>query len=236
MASAPASGAPATTFSSSALRSALWPPWASVSGLIFWGVSCNAVIYACLNKKWLPKALWKPLSRAYFWPMLPLAVARRNLPWSPPYWAEIATGVYLGAVPIVMLGHVDELYKLGVRATVNMQDEYAGPTREYERLGIEQARYPTVDHVEPSVADLKAAVAFIGEQRARGHKVYVHCKGGHGRGAAAAFAWMLHDGKLGLAETQERISAMRKVRSKLWRQKNIVAFYEQLRAEGGNSA
>eukprot|EP00946_MAST-07B_sp_MAST-7B-sp1_P002117 g2117.t1 len=209
--------------------SELWPPWASAGALAFWGLSCNAVVYGMLNKKWLPKALWRPLSRAYFWPMLPVAVARRNLPWSPPYWAEVTPGVYLGAVPIVMLGHVEELYKLGVRAVVNMQDEYGGPVSEYARLGIAQAHFPTVDHVEPSLAALESAVEFIKAHRAKGHKVYVHCKGGHGRGAAVAFAWMLHADGLGLQETQNRLSSIRNVRAKLWRQPNIVRFHAQLR-------
>ena len=149
-----------------------------------------------------------------------------ELPWSPPCWAEVS-GVYLGAVPIVMLGHVEELYKLGVRATVNMQDEYGGPVSEYARLGIAQAHFPTVDHVEPSLAALESAVEFIKAHRAKGHKVYVHCKGGHGRGAAVAFAWMLHIDGLGLQETQNRLSAIRNVRAKLWRQPNIVRFHAQ---------
>lgn len=166
--------------------------------------------------------------------MLPIAVARRNLPWSQPYWAEVSSGVFLGAVPIVMLGHVDEFYKQGVRAVVNMQDEYSGPVAKYKSLGIKQLRLPTVDHVEPTVADLKAAVDFIKAQRESGGKVYVHCKGGHGRGAAVAFAWMLLDSRLGLEETQERLSAMRAVRKKLYRQRNIVAFFHKYCQDPGS--
>ncbi len=204
------------------------PPWSSVGGAAFWAGLANVVLYACLNKKWLPRALWQPLGRLYFWPMFPVAVGRRSLPWAQPYWAEVSRGVFLGPVPVVLLGPVDELHRQGVRAVVNMQDEYGGPVAAYRRLGVEQLRLPTVDHVEPSVEDLERAVAFIERARSAGQKVYVHCKGGHGRGAAAAFAWMLKDGGLSLKETQDRLNAVRHVRKKLFRQPNLVEFHRRL--------
>jgi hypothetical protein len=36
-----------------------------------------------------------------------------------------------------------------------MCDEYGGPIRKYQQLGMRQLRLRTVDHFEPSVNDLK---------------------------------------------------------------------------------
>lgn len=34
---------------------------------------------------------------------------------------------------------------------------------------------------------------FIKEHKERGEKVYVHCKAGHGRAAAVALCWLMHE-------------------------------------------
>lgn len=81
--------------------------------------------------------------------------------------------------------------KLGVRAVINMCDEYKGPVEAYSRLGIRQLWLPTVDHFEPSLESMKDAVRFIQECKERKERVYVHCKAGHGRGAAIALCWMI---------------------------------------------
>jgi hypothetical protein len=44
---------------------------------------------------------------------------------------------------------------LQVRGVINMCDEYGGPIKKYEQLGMQQLRLRTVDHFEPSVNDLK---------------------------------------------------------------------------------
>ena len=160
--------------------------------------------------------------------MLPVTYIARSLPWSPPYYVEVSPGVFLGAVPLVFPGHIDDLYKLGVRGVVNMMDEYVGAVAKYKELGIEQLRLPCVDHTEPTVLQMQEAVAFIQKHKELGHKIYVHCKGGHGRGGAIAFAWMLKEGKLNLKETQDRLSSQRKVRTKLYLQPNIMRYYDDL--------
>lgn len=75
---------------------------------------------------------------------------------------------------------------------VNLCDEYGGPRAAYDSLGIVQLRLPTVDHFESTPRQLKEGVDFIAGFRARGEKVYVHCKAGHGRAAAMTLAWLIH--------------------------------------------
>jgi hypothetical protein len=49
-----------------------------------------------------------------------------------------------------------------VRGVVNLCEEYKGPQRKYEELGIEELHLPTTDHFEPSVKDLIVSVCFAG--------------------------------------------------------------------------
>src|SRR5512145_26089 len=91
--------------------------------------------------------------------------------------------------------------------------------------------------MEPSVADLESAVAFMVEKIGQGTVVYVHCKGGNGRSAAVVFCWLLETHPTWtLEETQAWLNTKRRVRKKLWLQPHIRAFYERLEDRRGGSA
>jgi len=107
------------------------------------------------------------------------------------YWTKLDDTLILGCAPMDILGHPTALYNLGVRGVVNMCNEYPGPTAKYSTLGIKQLYLPTLDHYEPSLEFMKAAVDFIEEHKARGELVYVHCKAAHGRAASIALCWMM---------------------------------------------
>ena len=81
------------------------------------------------------------------------------------------------------------------------------------------------------------AVAFIAERAAQGEKVMVHCKGGHGRGAAVAFAYLVskHGGSLTPEEAQARLNSVRDVRKRLYLQENLCGFYRGVLAAGGSA-
>lgn len=137
----------------------------------------------------------------------------------------------LGAAPLRALDHPSLLYSKGVRGVVNMCDEYRGPVSEYKRLGIRQLRLPTVDHSQPESYDLMRGVRFIREFAARNEKVLVHCKAGHGRGAAMAMAWLLaQDEPTSPIEVQLYMNDRRNVRKKLYLQADMQNFYAQLQA------
>ena len=44
-----------------------------------------------------------------------------------------------------------------------MCEEYRGPIKTYDRLGIEQLYLPTTDHFEPSVEDMKVCIKMCKE-------------------------------------------------------------------------
>lgn len=185
--------------------------------------------FALFQKRLLPPKLAALAAKAYFYPTLPLTYARLVL--LPPHaglWTEVDDTLVVGAAPTSLLGHPARLRKLGVRAVVNCCDEYMGP--DWRKHDIQHLWLPTVDHNEPSIHDLETAVRFIDSFRARGQRVFVHCKAGHGRSAAVAYAWLLHVnyGKIAPFELYEHLAAKRKIRKNIWQQPNILRFYESL--------
>ncbi|OQS00906.1 hypothetical protein ACHHYP_02151 [Achlya hypogyna] len=183
------------------------------------------LFYAAFQLHLLPKPLARIAGRVYFFPTWPLTylVRRTN------YFTLVDSHVFLGAVPIAALGYVDKMHARGVRAVVNLCDEYEGPVAAYRAAGIKQLWIPTVDHTEPSLEDVKKAVEFIQFHKERGSRVYVHCKAGAGRSAAVAFCWLLHEKPAWtLQDTQAYLNEKRKVRKSLYQQPNIVAYYEML--------
>lgn len=191
-------------------------------------VVATVALYILNQKHYLPMPLSRVVSKALFWPTIPITISRRIGKWT----TVVDNAVVIGGAPF---GNYP--YRLSkqfnVKGIVNMCDEYSGPVTSYERLGIEQLRLPTVDHFEPSVEDLKLAVAFIQRHEQNGDRVYVHCKAGHGRSAAAVYAWLLYKEPLAdPIELNEKLCSMRNVRKTLWKQPNINVFREWLRNGG----
>ena len=89
---------------------------------------------------------------------------------------------------------------------------------------------PTADHFEPTVQDLQATVKFIQQHEAKGQKVYVHCRAGHGRSAAGVFAWLLHkDPSSDPQRLNQYLCTLRNVRKTLWKQPNMRRFHDNLK-------
>ena len=55
----------------------------------------------------------------------------------------------------------------------------------------------------------------------------MHCKGGHGRSAAVAAAWLIHSEQLSPQAAQRRLSSVRRVRKTLDKQPNLLGFYRK---------
>ncbi|KAL3797483.1 hypothetical protein ACHAW5_010092 [Stephanodiscus triporus] len=196
-------------------------------------VVASVALYVLNQKHMLPMPIGKVVSKALFWPTIPITISRRMGKWT----TVVDNAVVMGGAPFGWCGYPDRLSKqFNVRGVVNMCDEYRGPVSSYKKLGIEHLRLPTVDHFEPSVEDLKKAVAFIQRHEHNGDRVYVHCRAGHGRSAAAVYAWLLYKEPLAdPKDLNEKLCSMRDVRKSLWKQPNINIFREWLRNGGMTS-
>lgn len=63
--------------------------------------------------------------------------------------------------------------------------------------------------------------------------MYVHCRAGHGRSAAAVFAYLLNqDPNVDPMQLNVEFCKIRHVRKTLWRQSNIKRFHSWLKSGG----
>uniref|UniRef100_A0A7S2DZU9 Tyrosine specific protein phosphatases domain-containing protein n=1 Tax=Helicotheca tamesis TaxID=374047 RepID=A0A7S2DZU9_9STRA len=186
-------------------------------------------LYILNQKHLLPKPLSRIVSKVLFWPTLPITASKRIGKW----WStNVDDVVIIGGAPFGFLNMPERLYHdHGVRAVINLCDEYKGPTHKYKKLGMEQLWLRTVDHFEPSLDDIKKAVTFIQKNKQQNKKVYVHCRAGHGRSAAIVFAWLLHKDPYTVEPKalNEYFCMQRNVRKTLWKQTNIKQYHAWLK-------
>ncbi|KYR02118.1 phosphatidylinositol phosphatase [Tieghemostelium lacteum] len=134
--------------------------------------------------------------------------------------------VYLGAIQ--MYWNIPGLKMHGIKGVVNLCDEYQGPQKEYKKHDIDQLYVPVIDHYEPSVSEIRQCITFIQDQISLGHKVLVHCKAGRGRSGAVMICYVALTKKLSLIDAQKYLVEKRsKVRKSLYKQKSVIAFYNQ---------
>ncbi|HEY66798.1 MAG TPA: dual specificity protein phosphatase family protein [Thermoflexia bacterium] len=122
--------------------------------------------------------------------------------WAADHAVRIITGAPIRSVSqITPQLHVGGQYRRrgwprlasrGITAVVNMRIEF-----DDNDAGIAPERYlhlPTVNDEAPTLEQLRAGVAFIAEEIARGGGVYVHCGAGVGRAATMAAAYLISTG------------------------------------------
>ena len=122
-------------------------------------------------------------------------------------WSAVAPGVWMGR----QLGdwEATEAIKQGVKAVIDLTDEFS-EARAFRALPY--LNLPVLDLTAPSRDELRTGVEFINVHRRHG-TVYVHCKIGYSRSAAAVGAWLIDAGLV--ATVDEAVARMRSVRASL---------------------
>ena len=223
----------------------------SITGIWFWLlllICCCICPYWCFQKHYLPVSCGKVVGRAYFRPCLPCTIYSNKWEFKGKWYAYVDDGVtpvpggsresQANRPPVVILGQAPifkqqlaELEALGITGIINLCDEFKGNTAAYRRMGMSLLWLRTIDHHEPTVPAMRTAIAFIEHHRKRGNGVYIHCKSGRGRSAAIAMGWLLQVRKMKPLEANTHLMEQRRVRAKLFLQKNIIQFYDELQEE-----
>jgi atypical dual specificity phosphatase len=178
----------------------------------------------------MPTGLRRFVVRLLFHPTLWWnRLLHRALP-SRRWWDRIDAHVLLGALPIEHV--LPELQAEGVRAVVNLCEEFPGPVEAYARMGIEQLHLPTIDFSPPTLADIERGVAFIQAHAGKGETVYVHCKAGRGRSATVVICWLVKTNGLSPTDAERFVRERRPhIAHGLHRRREVLAFYEHLSAK-----
>jgi membrane-associated phospholipid phosphatase len=122
-------------------------------------------------------------------------------------WDEVVPGVWIGRK--LNRSEADRAVRQGITAVLDLTAEFseASPFLTGNYLNL-----PVLDLTAPTPAQLEEAAAFIQEHSLRG-KVYVHCKIGYSRSAAAVAAYLLKNGRAKTAG--EAVHLIRRVRPSL---------------------
>lgn len=144
------------------------------------------------------------------------------------WWIEpdrLMGGAYPGDLkPRIARDKVAALLDVGIRTFVSLMEEgernrdgvafapYAPIAAELARergLEIECARFPIVDQKIPSVAEMRAILAFIDERLALDRPCFVHCWGGRGRTGTVAGIHLIRIGRATPESFEARIRELR---------------------------
>ncbi len=119
-------------------------------------------------------------------------------------WDEVVPGLLIGRRLNAReaAGAVEQ----GVTAVLDLTSEFSEPA---PFRSMSYRSLPLLDLTAPTTGQLQDAVAFVREEIARG-KVYVHCKAGYSRSAAAVGAYLLQYGYA--ADVDEVLTMLRRVR------------------------
>ena len=166
------------------------------------------------------------VSRVIFLPTLAWNVLLGRILGVRHWWDRIDEHLLMGALPFS--SDAERLAGEGVTAVVNTCEEYAGPVRAYERLGIVQLRLPTIDFTPPSLESVERGVDFISAQIKQGGAVYVHCKAGRGRSATIVACWLMRDKGLSPAEAQAWLTRKRPHVNQHLDQRDVVQEYHRI--------
>ncbi len=105
-------------------------------------------------------------------------------------YSEIDEGVIIGTDMCCQFGFAKELLTRNVRADISLEDEDVDAPR-----GVEYFLWlPTPDGQPPSPDKLTLGVRTLEFLAAKGIKVYVHCKNGHGRAPTLYAAYLMKKG------------------------------------------
>jgi protein-tyrosine phosphatase len=160
-----------------------WGPviFRKADGRLHW--SARLVLAPCLLGQWLSLLYYR----------------RQCRPWD-----KVTPQVWIGRV--LNDGEAVEARRLGVTAVLDLTAEFS-ETKPFRALVY--CNIPILDLTAPSLEQLQEMATFIDEESRKGI-VYIHCKIGYSRTAAAAAAYLLLTGKVDSVEAA--IASLRQVR------------------------
>jgi len=137
-------------------------------------------------------------------------------------WDELTPRVWIGGVP--SRGETATAVRECVTAVLDLTAEFseAAPFR-----AVNYRNIPVLDLTAPTFEQLEEMATFIEEESSKGI-VYIHCKIGYSRTAAAAAAFLLRTGKV--RTVSEAVQSLRQVRSTIVIRPEVMAALDEFAA------
>ncbi len=140
-------------------------------------------------------------------------------------WNEVSPSVWIGRR--LNDGEACHAVAAGVTAVLDLSCEFSEAKA---FLGTIYRNIPLLDLTAPTPPQLEEMAAFVAEEARRG-KVYVHCKVGYSRSAAAIAAYLIRSGQA--ATAHEAFDVVRKVRPSVVIRPEIEAAMREFQTNPG---
>jgi 1-acyl-sn-glycerol-3-phosphate acyltransferase/predicted protein tyrosine phosphatase/membrane-associated phospholipid phosphatase len=191
---------------STAVAFTVWPwsavfLWPAVSLIVVAAGYLGAGAEICRKRDGRVALSARMLLWPYFLSQWMSLVYYRRKGWAP---SEIAPGVVVGGRPTEH--EAVDLIARGVTAVLDLTAEFSRPSA-FDAVMYQNI--PILDLTAPTCRQMRTAARFIDDQSANGI-VYVHCKIGCSRSAAALGAWLLAAGRARSAE--DAVEILRRAR------------------------
>jgi dual specificity MAP kinase phosphatase len=132
-------------------------------------------------------------------------------------YSQISDTLFVGT-NLCCQDHASRLHELGAQVDISLEAERVDLAHGFES----SIWMPVEDHQAPTMCQLDIGTAAIVEAEARGYRVYLHCKNGHGRSPTMAIAFYIRKGM----SLEEAEAVVRKGRPEI---NPTAAQYERLK-------
>ena len=142
-------------------------------------------------------------------------------------WDAVTPNVWIGSA--LSRREAQAAVRAGVTSVLDLTAEFSAP-RVFRALRYRNI--PILDLTAPSVAQLEEMARFIAAEAERGI-VYVHCKIGFSRSAAAVAAYLLRSGRAD--EVEESLAQLRRARPSIVIRPEVQRALMEFQARGGRN-
>lgn len=141
---------------------------------------------------------------------------------------HIIDGIFIGTNQCCQTHFEKRLLQQGITADISLEEN-----RLDSPFGVEFYLWlPVKDHTPPTQVQLELGVVFLEKLVARGRKVYVHCRRGHGRAPTLVAAYLIKQGYTPEA-AEELIKAQRpSIHLQPSQRQALEDFFKQFKSNG----
>lgn len=126
---------------------------------------------------------------------------------APPDLAWLAPGFAIGSKPYAH--QRDAIIACGIETVITLDEPSDAEQHDWRRRGVHFVALPTTDWIAIPTIRFDRAIKVIGDHRAAGHQVLLHCLAGQNRAPTVAAAVICHTSG---STVDEALTAIRRVR------------------------
>ncbi len=140
------------------------------------------------------------------------------------WWDQIDDYLFLSAIPLNTLGHLNNLEDLKIKSVLSLIEDYERipgysiepvQIEDYKDKNIDNLTINVPDYMPPTISQLITAIKYIHKNVSDKRRILVHCKVGKGRSVTTVACYLLRYGTsdgLTFSSTEDVLSFLKEKR------------------------